>query len=333
MKNFSEARILEVIQKHFPDNHPSLLLGRGDDCAVIKTQGAQCISTDLFIENVHFRSSYFTPGEIGHKALAVNISDIAAMGVRPTSVSRGLAIPQHIDMTWIDAFFYGMGQLAHAHNIALCGGDLSRADKIHICITIWGEATVPKNLGENHSSYLVRGGAMPGDVLFLVGRVGLARVGLEELERYGREAEIHWPSACKAHLKPEAQIDAGLILARSSAHVRPCVLMDVSDGLAKDLPRLLGIDRESTLGAQIILHEALLHEEVVKNARQKGRCPAHEAWLGGEDYALLGACMPKLYPILHAALPHMRSIGTVTDNGLIELNGNKADLLGFDHFA
>ena len=79
----SEDSILACLAQYFPDSHPSLLVGRGDDCAIVRQQNAQCISTDLFLEDIHFRRSYFSPAEIGYKALAVNISDIAACGGRP----------------------------------------------------------------------------------------------------------------------------------------------------------------------------------------------------------------------------------------------------------
>ncbi len=333
MTVLSEAFILDLLAKHFPENHSSLLMGRGDDCAVIRSQGALCLSTDLFIEDVHFRTTYFSPSEIGHKALAVNMSDIAAMGMRPIGFSLGLAIPEHMDADWLESFFYGMGQLAAKHNIVLSGGDISRAEKIHICITIWGEAGTQKNLTENKTHYLSRGGAMPGDVIFVVGNVGLARIGLEKLEKYGRKAQETWPCSCAAHLLPEPQIDAGLILARSSNNVRPPVLMDLSDGLARDMQRLLGMEKNNMLGAHIVLPEALLHPEVIRYAKENGLCAAEQAYLGGEDYALLGACMPKLLPILHAALPNMRSIGSITDTPYIELNGKVMNVQGFDHFA
>ncbi len=351
MKNLSESSILELLSEYFPEQHPNLLLGRGDDCAVLRGQNALCVSTDLFIEDVHFRTSYFSPQEVGHKALAVNISDLAAMGVRPVSFSLGLAIPAHTTMEWLGQFFSGMSALAKQHSMSLSGGDISRADKITICITVWGEGISPKQLGhsggstetnpsqeqnlnENMGKYLTRGGAMPGDAIFLVGHVGLARIGLQELEKNGIDAKKTWPAACAAHLLPQPQVDAGLILARSSLQMRQPVLMDVSDGLARDLPRLLGIDKHSTLGAQIVLPKTILHEEVIQYAQMQQKNAVHEAWIGGEDYALLGACVPKLLPILHAALPSLHSIGIVTDAGTLELNGViMAKVHGFDHFA
>ncbi len=345
MSFLSEDHILDSIHKHFPYTNASLLLGRGDDCAVLRSQGALCISTDLFIENIHFRRAYFSPEQVGHKALAVNISDIAAMGVKPLGFTLALAIPEDIDNIWLNAFFSGMSKLATAHNMVLAGGDLSRAPHLCISISIWGEGfggIFPQGTGD----YLSRGGAMPGDALFIIGNIGLARIGLEELEKNGLAAQSTWPAACEAHLQPQPQVDAGLIIARAAMNSRPPVLMDISDGLARDLPRLLGLHKHGIknshedmkhshgLGAQVLLPEAFLHKEVISHAKQYGRSSVHEAWLGGEDYGLLGACAPKLLPILHATLPQLKSIGTIIEGNDIVLNGENANhIQGFDHFS
>ncbi len=334
MTALSEDHILKTLENYFPNTHPSLVLGRGDDCSIVRVQNSICVSTDLFIENVHFRNAYFSPQEVGHKALAVNLSDIAAMGARPLGFSLGLGLPAHTEMSWLEGFFSGMAQLAKNHSLVLSGGDLSKTDTLHICITIWGECVNNKHLGETPLSFLTRGGAMPGDTLFVVGDVGLARIGLEELEKYGTKAKKYWPAACEAHLFPQPLIEAGLIIARSNIQMRSPVLMDISDGLCRDVPRLLGQQGQRGLGAQIVIPTATLHEEVVRHAHEHKRCAVEQAWLGGEDYALLGACVPKLLPILHAALPKLRSIGTLTECGYIELNGERVQSGGgFDHFG
>lgn len=322
----SEDAILDCISRYFPREHPSLLLGRGDDCAVLRPGKPLCVSTDLFLENVHFRRSYFTPQEVGYKALAVNLSDLAASGARPVGFTLGLALPEDLDVSWGEGFFEGMSQLAARYHVGLAGGDLSCADSIHISITAWGESWG----GEGNAVWLSRGGALPGDCLFLIGHVGLARVGLALLEEQGNAARESWTDACNAHLRPEIQVDAGLILARAACNAqRPPALMDVSDGLAKDLPRLLG----QNLGAEILLPEALLHPLLVTYARGHDRSPVEEAMLGGEDYALLGSCAPELLPALHAALPGLQSIGTVTDREGILCNGAPLPVTGFDHFS
>lgn len=328
----SEDALLARLARHFPTGHPSLLLGRGDDCAVLRSGGPFCVSADLFLEDVHFRRRYFTPQEAGYKALAVNVSDLAACGARPTAFTLCLGLPPDVDADWLDGFFEGMGRLAAQQRMALAGGDLARADKIHVSVTVWGDASGP-------GGFLARGGSMPGDSLFVIGPLGLARVGLAVLEAEGRAALEAWPAACAAHLTPAPQIDAGLTLARAGVNGRPPTLMDVSDGLARDLPRLLGGapdrgDVDGGLGAEIVLPEGLLHPEVVRYARQRRLSPVAQAFLGGEDYALLGACAPDLLPALHAALPGMTTIGTVTATGRLCCNGEPVpDDAGFDHFA
>lgn len=354
MAALSEDSLLRTLGRYFPVQHPSLLLGRGDDCCVLRAGNPLCVSADLFLEDVHFRNSYFSPREVGHKSLAVNISDIAACGARPTAFTLCLALPPAIQTSWLEEFFAGMGELAQQHRMVLAGGDLSHADKVHISITVWGEVS-------SSGTYLARGGSIPGDTLFVIGELGLARAGLHLLEAQGRAALDTWPQACAAHLKPQPQVDAGLTLARIGGGSRPPVLMDISDGLARDLPRLLGLTgvfgmqtqgasdsvKEGApmggstrgerggmgLGAEIILPEGLLHPELIAYARGQGLHPVSEAYLGGEDYALLGACAPDLLPPLHAALPHLHSIGTVTDTGTILCNNAPAPAeMGFDHF-
>ncbi len=341
MSVLSEAHFLQLVDKYFPNQHSSLALARGDDCAILRTQGNMCLSTDLFLENIHFRRAYFDAFDVGYKALAVNISDIAAMGARPQGFSLGLGLPQDVDEAWLNGFFEGMSTLAKKHDMVLAGGDVASSPFMSVCISIWGDApTSPlKTKQEGQIKFLTRGGAMPGDTLFMVGAVGLARVGLSVLEAQGAIAKELWPMACAAHLRPEPLVNAGLIIARLGLQARPPVLMDLSDGLARDLPRLLGMGEHTQgtyahLGAQIILPEALLHDEVIRYSRAKGLCPSVEAWLGGEDYGLLGACVPALFPILRAALPVVQSIGVITDDGNISLNGSELPKnKGFDHFG
>ncbi len=333
----SEAHFLQLIDKYFSNQHDSLILGRGDDCAILRTQDNLCLSSDLFLEDVHFRLAYFNPFDVGYKALAVNLSDIAAMGARPLGFSLNLGLSAHVDESWLSEFLNGMSTLAKEHNIALVGGDVARSPYLHICINIWGESgsTSLKVKRANMPAFLTRGGAMPGDTLFVVGHLGLARVGLNAFEKQGISAKKLWPEACMAHLRPKPLVRAGLTIARLAIQARPPVLMDVSDGLAKDIPRLLGMNEhfQGPLGAQIILPELFLHDEVIKYNRQNGLCPTHEAWLGGEDYALLGACAPKLFPLLHTALPTAYSIGIITGDGTLLLNSESIiHKAGFDHF-
>ena len=136
----SEDHILARIASHFPNEGPDVLLGRGDDCAVLGVSGPLCVSTDLFMEDVHFRRSYFTPEDIGWKALAVNLSDLTADGARPMGFTVGLSLPPDADMALVDGLCAGMAELAAQASVPLVGGDLSRADKLHLCLTVFGQA-------------------------------------------------------------------------------------------------------------------------------------------------------------------------------------------------
>ena len=203
----SEDHVLARIAAHFPNEGPDVLLGRGDDCAVLGVGGPLCVSTDLFMEDVHFRRAYFTPGDIGWKALAVNLSDLAASGARPVSFTVGLALPPDADMAFVDGLCAGMAELAAEAGAPLVGGDLSRSEKTHLCVTVFGQA----------EKTLLRGEAQAGDVIFLIGRIGLARTGLMLLEEGGRDALAAWPVPCNAHLRPLPRLKEGMRLSRLAA--------------------------------------------------------------------------------------------------------------------
>lgn len=320
----TEEEILACVDRHFGKSGPGVLLGRGDDCAILEGGKKLCVSSDLFLEDRHFRTSYFEPDDIGYKSLAVNISDLAAMGARPQAFTLALAIPDWASMEWLETFFHGMAEAAGQHGLTLIGGDLARGDRLEIAISVIGEKP-------DTSLFLLRGGAMAGDTLFLVGAVGLARAGLQELEARGREALKDWPCACRAHLRPTPQIAAALMLGRAGFNARPPALMDVSDGLASDLPRLLA---GGNLGAWLEIPHDMLHSEVLRHAEMTGDDPVIEAYIGGEDYALLGACAPDMAQALHSAIPGFRRIGATTPDGSIFCNGkDMGRVSGFDHFS
>jgi thiamine-monophosphate kinase len=313
----SEQEFLELIDAHFPSAHRTLALGRGDDCAVIRCPERICVSTDLFLEDVHFRRSYFRPEDIGYKALAVNVSDIASMGARPLGFSLGLMVPPGLDRAFFSAFFAGMAQLCAELDLPLTGGDLSSATRLGVCITIWGEAA-------NGGMFLTRSGARPGDAIFLVGPIGLARVGLTLMEE-GSPAD-EFPDSVAALLKPRVRVDEGLLLNSSGL---ASSMMDLSDGLAMDLPRLLG-----PLGAEIELNEDRLHPELLRFCRRRGSDPLATALLGGEDYALLGTVENEDAARLCELIPDAFVLGRVRKEPGIDGRGwAGVRSRGYDHFA
>jgi thiamine-monophosphate kinase len=312
----SEQHFLDLIDAHFPQGHEFLRLGRGDDCAVLAPGRDICVSSDLFLEGIHFRREYFTPEDIGYKALAVNISDIAAMGARPFAFTMDLMIPPGLDEAFWNGFFKGMSMLARQSDLALAGGDLSRADRLGVSISIFG-------VGGSNGRFITRGNCAPGDILFTVGDLGLARAGLMTLEALGEKGREAFPAATLAHLRPKPKVMIGTLL--NAAGVKG--LMDVSDGLARDLPRFLGPD----LGADLTIPTNVLNGNVIAYALAMNLDPVELAMLGGEDYALLGVMTEEVRDKA-ASVPGFTEIGRVTETPGIIVNGTPFTAQGFDHF-
>lgn len=323
----SEDAFLELIDAFFPPAQESLIVGRGDDCAVFACTESLCVSSDLFLQNVHFRADYFSPRDFGYKALAVNISDIAAMGARPVAFVLNLMIPEGVPDAFWKEFFQGMAELAVEHGLSLAGGDLSRAPCMGAAITIWGER--PPG-----GRYLQRAKVRSGDVLFIVGEIGLARLGLTQLENgltdRADPAENHallarYPAAVQAHLRPAMHVPAACVLG-GMAEIRG--LMDVSDGLIRDLPRFLGPDH----GCRLTFSEQNLHPELLGFAADTGNDALQWALMGGEDYALLGAVAATDWSLLQQKIPVAWRLGDVTGVPGIMLNEKRIQFQGFDHF-
>jgi thiamine-monophosphate kinase len=311
----SEEGFLQFIDRFFPRESSHLLVGRGDDCAVIACREDLCLTSDLFLEDVHFRRSYFSAADIGYKALAVNISDIAAMGAKPHGFTLNLMIPEGLTESFWSDFFHGMSRLATEHGLVLAGGDLSRSSLLGIDVAMWGQS---------RGRYLQRQRCQPGDLLFLIGEIGLARAGLSVLEG-GADPEA-FPQAVSAHLRPSLHCGPAEALGRND---RVKGLMDVSDGLARDLPRFLGVGR----GASLSFEPGTVHEEVSRFCRERGFSSQEFAFLGGEDYALLGAAPKEAWKEVLAAAPGARRIGMVTEEPGILLSGRPVSEQGFDHFG
>jgi thiamine-monophosphate kinase len=325
----SEQEFLRVIDRHFPGQGPGVLLGRGDDCAIINPGtgagpgGPICISTDLFVEDVHFRRAYFSASDIGHKALAAAASDLAGMAARPLGFALSLMLPDDVDDDYLNEMLGGMAALADRLAMPLVGGDLSRGPALALDVVVFGKPGPSGRL-------LRRAAAKPGDALLLVGEIGLARAGLMVLEHMALSEAIAWPGAMAAHLRPEPHIAEGLALAQITTPEGPAIngLMDVSDGLARDLPRFLG-----SYGADLSLGREDLPPEVAAFFTAHGEDPIEAAVLGGEDYALLACVEEKRLPIVLAVLPQARVIGRVSAEPGLRLNSGQILRQGFDHFA
>lgn len=312
----SEKQFLDLIDTYFPRKHETLDLERGDDCAVIANGKPMCVSSDLFIEDVHFRHSYFSAEDIGYKALAVNISDIAAMGAHPVAFTMDVMAPSSLDDSFWNGFLKSMSMLAKQNDMVLAGGDLSHAEKLGVSITVFGIAPGSKR-------FIPRQNSSPGDLIFTVGDLGLARAGFMTLEAVGVKGREVFPAAVTAHLRPKPKVMIGSLL--NAAGVSS--LMDVSDGLAQDLPRLLPLN----CGADITLRTESLNANLIAFAVGVGADPVEEAILGGEDYALVGTCPSDLEEKI-MSIPGLTIVGSVSDTPGLMVNGAQFSAEGFDHF-
>ncbi|RKH55832.1 thiamine-phosphate kinase [Corallococcus llansteffanensis] len=293
-------------------------VGPGDDCAVLApSRGALCVTTDAVVEDVHFTRATFSPADIGHKALAVNLSDLAAMGAAPRWFVCALALPRDFPVRELSALGRGMAALAKAHRIALVGGNFTSARELSVTLTATGELSHPP---------LTRAGARPGDLLYVSGTLGDARLGLKQLQ-----AGVRRGSAVRRQRRPEPRVALGRLAARFAS-----AGLDVSDGLSQDLGHLCAASR---VGVALELDRlpvspALRAALGLEQARM-------EALRGGEDYELLLAVPPARAPAFERACG--RSAERVTRVGVLtrERQWKIRDAAGrpltppdgFDHFA
>jgi thiamine-monophosphate kinase len=278
-----------------------LLLGMGDDCAVFRPRRREDLlfTTDMLLEDVHFRRETHPPRAVGRKALARALSDIAAMGGEPRFCLLSVALPAWAGRRWADSFFAGFLDLAKEAAAPLAGGDLARADRFTCDVVVCG--SVPPGAA------LRRDGARPGDHLYISGKLGGSARGLETGRGRG------W----RKHLRPEPRLALGVFLRQ---RLRATAAMDLSDGLSLDL------------------HRMCLASKVAARIDPPPRFPGaseEQALHGGEDYELLFTVRPRTrVPADFEGVPLTR-IGAMVKGkpGLVLLSGKPLAALGWDHFA
>ncbi|NKQ56507.1 thiamine-phosphate kinase [Amycolatopsis sp. K13G38] len=289
----------------------STLLGPGDDAAIVATPDGRVVaSTDVLVQGVHFRLDWSTPEQVGRKAVAVNLADIAAMGAVPTSVLVGLACPGDTPTNLITELADGMWAEAGRAGAGLVGGDMVRSDQLVISITALGDL--------RGREPVKRSGARPGDVVAVCGRLGWAAAGLAVLHR-GFRSPI---GAVNAQRCPEPQYAAGPAAAEAGA----TAMIDVSDGLLADLGH---IAESSNVGIDVRTDLLEVPQRLVDVSTALGGDPLHWVLTGGEDHAL-AATFPSF-----ADLPEgWRRIGAVTmpDSGLTVDGGPYRGEKGWEHW-
>lgn len=308
-----EFSLIELFLSRF--ERAKVLVGPGDDCAVLApSRGAQCITTDAVVEDVHFTRAAFSPEDIGHKALAVNLSDLAAMGARPRWFVCALALPRDFPRRELLGLARGMSALAREHGIALVGGNFTSARELSLTLTVAGELPVGV-------APLLRSGGRPGELLYVSGTLGDARLGLAQLQRGVRRS-----ASILRQKRPVPRVALGQLALRFAS-----AGMDLSDGLAQDLGHLCAASR---VGAELEPDRLPLSRAVRTSLGPEG------ALKGGEDYELLLAVPVKRAVAFERACGRAGERVTRVGRLLAGPVGHLQDLrgralhrlAGFDHF-
>jgi thiamine-monophosphate kinase len=285
-----EFELLARVRERLPPDGSRVRIGSGDDAAVTVPGGATATSVDAVVDGVHFRRGLATPRQIGHKALAAALSDLAAMGAEPGEAYVVLGAPLDLSEDECLELLDGMVDLAAATGTAIAGGDLTRATELFLALTVVGHAVSPEDL-------VTRTGTRPGDALVLTGEVGGAAAGLALLEDPHLTAKLrvepprggsnsHPANALRARqLEPQPRLGAGRALARAGA----TAMIDVSDGLGADAGHLA---ERSGLRLRIDAAAVPIAPGLPEVAALADRDPRRLALGGGEDYELLAALPP-----------------------------------------
>jgi thiamine-monophosphate kinase len=284
---------LDLIERFFKRPARRAALGIGDDCALLQTPAGShmAISTDMLVQGRHFFPDV-DPRTLGHKALAVNLSDLAACGAEPMGFTLALALPQ-IDEGWLAAFAQGLFTLADSHDCELIGGDTTRGP-LNICITVFGSVPAPGG----QSQALLRSGAQPGDELYVSGHLGDARLALQAMQ-----GQLSLPPALLKATRQRLEEPSPRIALGMALRGLASAAMDLSDGLVGDLGHLLQASQVgATLNTEAVLDRmaARTHDDWAiagVSHKQALQCVLS----GGDDYELLFTAPPTARKALLAA--------------------------------
>ncbi|WP_417913076.1 thiamine-phosphate kinase [Candidatus Electronema sp. TJ] len=329
----NELELIEHIRQLADGGTEGLLLGIGDDCAVVEKGGGMVwlLTMDTLVESIHFRRDWHPPELLGRKTVAVNVSDIAAMGGRPLFVLLSLGLPADFDPAWARQFMQGVIAACQEQGCLLIGGDtVCSPEQISLTLTVIGEM--------QKEQVLRRDTAQPGDTIFVSGPLGWSAAGLSLLQAEKTLADAAWRQLILAHLDPQPRVELGRFLAQTGlVHA----MMDMSDGLATDLAQIC---KASKVGA-VIKADLLPGGEKLAGAAALLNKDCTLRWMlsGGEDYELLFTAAEgdgerlkqaaaaqgwTIYPA--GEISDGTGLKLVRSDGRIEEN---ISFQGFDHFT
>jgi thiamine-monophosphate kinase len=298
LADLGEFGLISALTARLPQG-PRVLVGPGDDAAVLTAaDGRVVVTSDLLVENRHFRRDWSSAADTGHKAAAQNLADVAAMGAVPTALVVGLGAPPNLPTDWALGFADGMREECEPLGVSVVGGDVVRADVIVLAVTALGDLQGRRPV--------TRGGAQPGDVVAVCGRLGWAEAGFRVLSRGFRSPRV----LVEAHRRPVVPYAAG----PEAATLGATAMSDVSDGLVADLGHIA-----SASGVAIDVASAVFEVPApIKDAAAAlGKSPLDWILTGGEDHALAATFPPD------AGLPDSwRVVGQVLAGEGVTIDGS-----------
>ena len=318
MSSSGEFGFIDYINAVFPV--PEGTVGIGDDCAVLPAgEGELLFSTDLLMEGVHFLRSESSPEDVGWKAAAVNLSDIAAMGGKPVATFLSIALPKDAQGEWAERFIEGYRQISSQYDVPLLGGDTTSSLRdIAVNVGILGRCQSGKRL--------MRSGAKVGETIYVTGPLGDSAAGLQAILKGIRRSE-EVKTLIERHKRPLPRVDAGVILIQSG---KVGAMMDISDGIASDMRHIM---KASKVGAVIALDRLPLSSELISVCAEQGWDRYWLSTSGGEDFELIftgpdgleNELDIKVYPV-----------GKIVDGNeltwTVEGSAVDYDYMGYKHF-
>ncbi len=293
-----EPELIEIIRGRCA-TRPGVLEGVGDDAAVLDGAPPTVIAHDMLVQDVHFRWATTTPANLGEKALAVNLSDLAAMGANPVAAVVGLGVPADLPADTVAEIYRGMDRLAARHAMTIAGGDISRAPVLVIGVTVTGRM-------DDGVRPVLRRGALPGDVVCVTGPLGASAAGLALLD-HPEIRSPHRRALVRRHRRPQPRVAEGRALAAQGVHA----MMDCSDGLALDALRLA---QASGVAITLELERVPRAPGSDGVAEALGVAPDVFAATGGEDYELIVCVAP-------ATVASLRGAGSLSVVGRVRRGG------------
>ena len=330
----NEFELIDRMRERLSPRGERIVVWSGDDAAVVRPGGGVSVtSIDSFVEGVHFRLTTTSLRDLGHRCMAASLSDLAAMGAVAGEAYIALGLPPHLGEREVLELADGAEALAAAHDVTICGGDVTRADELFVAVTVVGYAERAEDLAR-------RDGARAGDLVGVTGVLGGSGAGRLLLERKpaGRDVEAG-ARLLERHLRPHPLLATGRALARAGVSA----MLDVSDGVASDAVRMC---ERSRAGAEIRLADLPVEDGVAEVVAPLGFDPPEFAACAGEDYELLFAAPAPMRDAVERAAAgsgaEVSWIGEIVPAGeqgeegpvrLLGADGRPRRLRGWDHLS